>query len=225
MPLFTTVFAPPSAPSGLSVEADIDASVIRLTWDSSAIAQVDFFGFRVSRSVDAGITWELLTTLPLVNDVSFDDYAAPLNVPLTYRLTQSNIDFESDPSEASTSLESLQWQVVVPGDASLTFGIPKMRSARLTGIKVQDVFSPIGRRGKLVVGEVVQVEDGEISFLAMPDKLGIVTLLRRIQDKMEGWILLKATDGSIFEVQYGSMSRSFTAVGYQEISIPFTGVG
>lgn len=225
MPAFSTSFSPPSAPGGFTIEADIPSSAVRLTWDPSGIAQVDFGGFRVYRSLDGGLTYELLAVLALVDDVAYNDYAAPLNTLLAYRLTQSDLDLESDPVEGTVSLDSSRWWVVVPEDLDLTFSIPKLRSATLTSPKVQDVYSPIGRAGKLVVGDVVQAEDGQIAFLAMPDNLGMVSLMKAIQSRMEGGIILKATDGSVWLVQYGSMTRSFTAVGLQEITIPFTGVG
>lgn len=225
MPTFTTLFAPPAPPGGFEIEADLDASRVRLSWLASSIPQVDFRGFRVSRSVDNGITFEEIAMLPVVTDVSHDDYDAPLNTPLVYRLTQSNLDFESEPVEGSVSLESARWQVVVPGNSGLTFSVPKLRSASLTSPKTQDVFSPIGRPGKIAVGDVVQAEDGAISFLALPDNLGMAALLRAIQGHMEGGVILKATDGSVWEVQFGDMTRSFNDYGGQEITIPFHGVG
>lgn len=225
MPTFLTDFTPPPAPSGLEIEADVDASSVRLTWDPSAVPQVDFAGFRVYRSIDNGLNFELLAVLPLVGDVSHEDFGAPLNVPLVYRLTQSNLDFESDPVEGTVSLSSPRPQVVVPGDPSNTFSIPKVRALSLTSPKTQDEFRPIGRPGALVVGDVVHAETGSITFLAMPDNLAMVSLMKRIQGRMEGTILLKLTDGSVWPVQYGAMTRVFTDWGGQEISIPFTGVG
>jgi hypothetical protein len=224
MPTFSTSFTPPPAVAGLNVEADVDASAVLLTWDPTTIAQVDFGGYRVSRSRDNGISWELLAHNTLVNDVDHADYSAPLNIPLLYRVTQSNLDFESEGAEAGVELASLMWWVVVPGDASATFGVPRHQEAALEGRKVQDVFSPLGRRGKVIVGDVVQAEDGQLTFLAMPDNLGVIELLRRVQSRMEGGVTLKATDGSVWQVQYGDIRRSFQKGGIQELSIPFYGV-
>jgi len=224
MPTFTTTFTPPTAPSGFELAADLDLSAVVMTWDASAIAQVDFAGFRVYRSLDGGLTFDLLQILPLVSDVTYSDFEAPLNADLVYRLTQSNLDFESDPVDGSIMLASSQWHIVVPGDADLTFGIPKLRAASLTSPKVDDVFSPLGRPGKMVIGDTVQTEDGEISFIAMPGNLGMVALLKAIQSRMEGGIILKATDGSVWPVQFQSMRRTFTSWAGQEISIPFVGV-
>lgn len=225
MPTFTTTFTPPAAPSGFLLEADVDASAVRLEWDSSSIPQVDFAGFRVYRSLDNGLTFLLLATYELVSEVEHVDYNAPLNVPLLYRLTQSNLDFESEPAEGSVELVSSRPQVVVPGDLGLTFSIAKWNSLAMTTPKTQDEFRPIGRPGALVIGDVVHAETGVISFLAMPDNLGMVALVRAIMSRMEGGILLKLTDGTVLPVQYGAMSRTFTSWGGQEISIPFTGVG
>src|SRR5687767_14622902 len=184
MPTFTTNFAPPSIPSGLVLDADIDASVVRLSWDPSNVAAVDFAGFRVYRSADGGVTFTLLQVLGGVDEVAYADYLAPLNANLVYRLTQSNIDFESDPAEGTIELPSARWQVVRAGDASLTFDIPKLRAASLTSPKTADEFRPIGRRGALVVGDVVHAEDGEIRFIVMPDNLAMVALLKAVQAQM-----------------------------------------
>ncbi|MBA3403960.1 MAG: hypothetical protein H0U13_04605 [Gemmatimonadaceae bacterium] len=225
MPTFQTIFVPPSLPSGLELDADLDLSRVRLTWDASAIAQIDFAGFRIYRSLDNGLTFSLLTVLTLVTDVSYDDFEAPLNLPILYKLTQSNIDFESGPIDGSASLDSLMWWVVVPNDTTLTFPIAKVRGAQMTSPKTQDIFSPIGRATRIAVGDVVHSETGTLTFLAMPDNPGMIGLLKSIQARMDGGIILKAPDGVTHTVQYGDMTRSFTSIGgLQEVTIPFTGV-
>lgn len=225
MPTFTTEFTPPPEPSGLVIEADLEASAIRLSWDPTTILEADFDGYRVYRSED-GVTWELLATLTGVNDVSYDDFEAALNKVLSYRVTQSNVDFESAPAEGSAELVSRTWWAVTPDDGSLTFPIPKVRGASMTSPKVQEVYSPIGRPTRIVVGDVVQTEEGELSFLVMPDQPGQVALLKRLQARMDGVLILKAPDGVVHRVQYGDMTRSFTRVeGLQEVTIPFIGAG
>lgn len=222
MPLFSTNFAPPPA-LALTLEADLDASAIRLTWPATAIVPEDFGGYRVQRRVE-NEDWVLLAEYNSPSSTSHTDYAAPLNRTVTYRLTQFSIDVESDPSDASTALLDNRWWVVSPGDASMTFPVPKVRSASLTSPVVQEAFSPIGRPGKLVVGDVVQAEDGQISFLVMPDNPGMLALLRAVQGRMSGELLLKAPDGGVHPSRIGSISRAFTAVpGLQELSLPFTG--
>lgn len=225
MPLFLTSFTPPPPVTGLEIEADLTTSAVRLTWAPTAVPEVDFGGYRVYRSTDNGITWVLLTLLQDVNGVTYEDFEAPLNTTLFYRVTQSNLDFESDPEEASTLLESKMWWVVSPDDQTLTFPIPKVNKATAVSPKVQDIFSPLGRKGKVAVGDVVQVESGEIGFLVMPDNPGMVNLLHRVQAHMDASLLLKAPDTSIFYVQVGDISRSFTMIeGLQELTLPFIGV-
>lgn len=225
MPTFTTSFAPPPAVSGLAIEADLDFSRVVLTWDVSPTADVDFGGYRVYRSLDNGVTFTLLTLIAEKTSVTYSDYEAPLNTSLLYRVTQANLDFESDPVDAATDMTSLQWWVVVPDDSSLTFPIPKVTSASLTSPKVQEFYSPIGRPTRVAVGDVVLTEEGQLSFIVMPDNTGMIALLKRVQARMDGGILLKSPDGTVHTVQYGDMSRNFTNItGLQEVSIPFTGV-
>lgn len=224
MPLFTTDFVPPDPVTGLAIEADLLASVVRLTWDDTTIPLEDFAGFRVYRRIGEMGAWELYaeTTSP-----AHDDFHAPLNRELSYRVTQANMDHESEPVEASVEgLLSQQWWLVDEHDMMLTFPIPKVRAATITSPKVQEVYSPLGRPDKLVIGDVVQDEDGQLSFLMTPDNPSLVAMLRAAQARMEGFVMLKAPDGSMFHTQLGSMTRVFTAVpGLQEITLPFTSGG
>lgn len=226
MPTFSTDFAPPPAVGNLELTAELEFSRVILSWDVSPTPEVDFGGYRVYRSLDNGVTFVLLTTITDINTVTYTDYEAPLNVSLLYRVTQANLDFESDPADAATELESRMWWVVTPDDSDLTFAIPKITSASLTSPKVQEFYSPIGRPTRLAVGDVVLTEEGQLGFLVMPDNPGMIALLKRVQARMDGGILLKAPDGGVHMVQYGDMSRAFTNIpGLQEVSIPFTGVG
>lgn len=226
MPEFSTSFTPPDPVEGLTIEAILDESRVTLAWDATLIADVDFGGYRVYRSLDSGASWTLLTLLTGTTDVTYDDFEAPLNVDLLYRVTQSNLDFESDPVEAATVLASLYWWAVTPSSPSLTFAITRVRSAQLTSPKLQEIYSPIGRETRVAVGEVVQTESGALTFIVMPDNPGAVALLKAVQARMDGYLILKAPDGVVHHVQYGDVSRNFTQVpGMQEITLPFTGVG
>lgn len=225
MPTFSTSFLPPDPVTGFTIEARLLESSVHLTWDATVIPAIDFAGYRIYRSADSGASFVLLAVLADVNDVEYDDFEAPLNQSLLYRMTQSNLDFESDPVEGSTLLSDRRWWVVTPGDVSLTFPIPKVRNAPVTSPKVQEVYAPMGRPGKVAVGDVVQNEEGQLTFLMMPDNPTLAALMRSIQSRMDETIILKAPDGSIFHTQFGSMTRSFTNVpGMQEISVPFIGV-
>lgn len=223
MPTFSTDFAPPPQVSGLEIEADLARSVVTLTWDVTPTAEVDFGGYRVYRSTD-GLTFTQVAAMSATTDVSYEDFEAPLGVSLTYRVTQSNLDFESEPAEGSVMLDSRAWWIVVPEDDSMTFPIPKIRGASVMTTKAQDVFRAIGRPASLVVGDVVHTDDGSLSFLVMPDNPSMVSLLKRVMAKMQGTVILKSPDGEIHYVQYGDMSRTYTNIpGMLEVTIPFYG--
>lgn len=225
MPLFSTSFTPPGALEGFNVEAVLEESVVRLTWQATSLEPEDFGGYRVYRSTDGGATFELLGLITDPATANHDDYEGPLNTSLTYRVTQANLDFESDPVEGTVSLSTLAWWAVTPNDESLTFAITKVRQAILSRPKVQETYAPMGRTTRVVVGDVVQTEEGSVTFLVMPDNVGMHALLRAIQARMDGALILKAPDGAIHFVQYGSITRSLTAVpGMQELTLPFAGV-
>ena len=222
MPLFSTDFVPPATLT-LTLEADLDSSLISLSWNQTALAQVDFAGYRVYRKVGAG-EWEVVAVYSLIDELSHNDYSVPLNTTITYRVTQSSLDAESAPAEASTVLASNRWWVVSPGNETLTFEIPKVRGVTLTSPKVQDVFSPIGRSSRVVVGDTVQTDDGQITFLVMPDNTGMRELLRAIQARMDGDLLLKAPDGDVHSARIGTITRNYTEVeGLYELTMPFIG--
>lgn len=225
MPTFSTDFEPPPTLTGLSVLADVEASAVRLEWDPSNLPPEDFDRYRVYRSV-AGGAWVVLAEYVTTTELSHDDFTAPIGVEIGYRVTQASLDFESAPAEGSTILDSRMWWVVSPDDETLTFAIPKVRSAPVTSSKVQDVYAPVGRPTRVVVGDVVQAESGRISFLVMPDNPGMVALLKRAQARMEGTLLLKAPDGVVHQVRLGDMTRSLTNVqGLQELTLEFIGAG
>lgn len=224
MPSFVTAFTPPAPPSGFVIESDLPASAVHLAWDPSDVPQVDFGGFRVYRSEDGGLSWTLLTVLATTTDTEYDDFEAPLNVSLIYRLTQSNLDFESDAEEGGALLESLAWWVVTPGDASLTFPITRQTGANLTSPKVDEVFSPIGRPTKVAVGDVVQTEGGTLSWRVMPDDTQSIRLWKTAQARMDAPLIMKSTDGTVHRVLFGNISRSFERSGMQNLNVSFDGV-
>ncbi len=224
MPFFSTVFnGPPTLP--LTVEVDIDSSAVRLSWPQTALAQSNFFGYHVYRSMDGGATWDELASIPLITTTSYSDFMVPLNQPVIYRLTQANSNVESAPAEGSATLETLQWWVVQPNNESMTFAIPKVTSVTLKRPRASDAFVAVGRSGKIIVGDVVQAEDGQLTFTMMPNRRPLLELLRRAQAREKGGFLLKAPDTTMWYVQFGDVSRSFTSWGGQEVTLPFTGIG
>ena len=225
MPLFSTDFAPPPALGGLTLFANNATSGIELEWEPSNLLAEDFGGYYVYRQIGDG-DYELITAFTELSSVTYTDFTAPLNTSIVYRVTQQNLDFESDPVQAATVLESLSWWVVTPEDLSTTFPIRKITSATLTSPKVQEAFRPIGRTTQVVVGDTVFTEDGALSFLVMPDNPASVALLKKVQAKMQGTLLLKSSDGDVHSVRFGDVSRSYTNIpGVQELSVPFLGAG
>lgn len=225
MPEFTTLFSPPPAPTGLTLEADLFASVIRLEWNATAIPPEDFAGYTVYRRMGDMTDWEEYAE---ASSPMFEDFHAPLNTDMSYRVTQSSVDYESGPAEASTNgLRDKRWWVVDEHDMMLTFPIPKVRAATIRSPKVMESYSPIGRRSKIAVSDVVQDEEiTELRFLMMPDDPHLAAMIRAAQARTFGYVMIKAPDGSMFHTQLSDMTRSFTAVeGLQEITLSAVSAG
>lgn len=225
MPTFSTQFEPPDPVEGLVVEGVLEESLVRLSWSPTVIPAGEFGGYRVYRSLDGGQTYQLLVHQLGVNEVSYEDVYAPLNTQATYRVTQADLDYESAPASAAVTLASLAWWIVTPNDPTMTFPVTGVFGAEMTSPKVQELFSPVGRDTKLAVGDVVQTEDGSLTFRVKPNQPQRVALMKAVQAQMEGFIILKAPDGVVHQVQFGAMTRRFTRIpGLQELSIPFSGV-
>ena len=103
MPRFAAAFTPPDAIANL--QATASGAGVSLTWDPTTLAPGDFVAYHVSRSIADGPFVELASQTDPA-DVDFVDFAAPLGVPLTYRLVQQSIDNLSDPTDAPTMVDA-----------------------------------------------------------------------------------------------------------------------
>lgn len=225
MPLFSTDFAPPPALASLTLYANNATTAVELEWSPSALAPEDFGGYYVYRQLGTD-DYELIASFTEQSAVEYTDFTAPLNTSVVYRVTQHNLDFESAPVQGATSLSSRYWWVVTPEDLSTTFAIQKIRSVSLTSPKVQEAYRPIGRSTQIVIGDSVFTEDGAISFLVTPENPATVAMMKKVQAKMQGTLLLKSSDGDVHRVRFGDVSRSYTNIpGIQELSVPFLGAG
>ena len=223
MPTFSTTFTPPAPPSALTAFADVPASAIRLDWTSTALGG-DFRNYRVSRSLDAGVTFAVIAVITTEATSQYDDYTAPLDLPLTYRVTVSNLDFESAPAVASSELDVAQWWIVRPGDASLTFRLTYVDDHQKRRSKPQELYRALGRSRPIVVSGDQQGWEGTVratvphAYRAMVDRLVAAAALP------DEYVLLKSPFGEVFAVQLGDIDVARGTAGSQTVTFPFTSV-
>jgi hypothetical protein len=223
MPTFTTNFAPPAPPAELNVVADVPTSAVTLSWASTSLG-ADFTAYRVYRQIGVG-EWVLLATLGVEAIATYTDYLAPLAVSLTYRVTVSNLDFESDPAVASTELSVVEWWLVRPGDSSLTFRLFVTTDYSDVVPVEEEEFVALGRRHKVQVqGEVLGTE-GTLSVHLSNENRGLRDLLVRVaQGQEQEYVLLKTPYSEVYRVRLGDIRRRRRAAGHSEVTFPFTEV-
>ena len=226
MPTFSTSFTPPGPPPDFTLTADTVASRVMLEWGvDGALAAPDFVAYNVYRSTDGGATWVQVASIGVQATTTYDDYEAPLDVPLLYRVTQVSIDFEGDPAEGSTELDIHEWWVVTPGYSEQTFRLHVVDDYDDIVPVEQEEYTALGRRTKIQVqGEVLGTE-GSIRVHVGPEHRGLRDLLvRALGRQANEYVLLKTPFGDVWRVRLGSIRRRRRPAGHSEITFPFTEV-
>jgi len=224
MPLFVTAFTPPAPLTGLTVTGIGGAAVV-LEWDPSPLAGGDFVDYRVYRSLSGhDDDFTLLATITDQSAATFSDYTAPLDRAIWYRVTHSNLDFESDPAEAVTALEGCSWWIVTPGAAAESFELPNVTEYQ-SQFPLQSIeHEPIGRPTKLVETGLLLAEEGNLTTYLLPTDAGILDLLRAAASGASTQPLLKTPYGEVFAVAVGTIQRTRQPGGRQEVSFRFVAV-
>lgn len=223
MPTFSTSFAPPDPVTGLSAFGDITTSTVVLTWDATSLG-VDFVEYRVYRSLD-GVTYEQIASIVVEADSEFDDVEAPSGIPLWYRVTVVNPDFESAPAEVTSELGVTQWWLVTPGDPSATFSLDVATGYNDAPPLQQDDYIGLGRSRKIVVtGELLGVEGTLTVNLSRADASIIERLRAASVNDATSYVLLKSPFGEVFRVLLRTISRMRGTAGRQVVTIPYVEV-
>ena len=223
MPTFSTLFTPPATPSGFDLTADVIASRVSLEWTATALG-VDFANYTISRSVEGG-PFVVLATIAIEGTTSFDDYEAPLNRSLQYRLTVTNTTgLESDPAEGAATLESNGWYLVTAGDPDNTFELRVVVGYNDKQPLEEERFTPLGRSKKLVVmGELLGIEGGIDVDLSRADA-DAVHMIREASMHSGEFVLIKSPFGDVYRSHIGTVERRRTVAGRQRVSFDFVEV-
>lgn len=223
MPLFTASFVPPPAITDLEVST-VDPAAILLEWAPSTIAPEDFRYYQVARSV-AGGPWVLLATLADQAATSYMDYAAPIGPEVAYRVTQSNLDEESDPNVATVTMDECSWWLVTPGAPDASFEVPNVTALESEWPLQSEEHEPLGRTRKLVETGVLLGEEGSATaYLEREHDPAVLALLRGAASGASSEVLFKSPYGEVFAVSVGTIKRTRRPGGAQEVEFRFVAV-
>lgn len=220
MPTFSTNFAPPATPTGLTIEAVIETSSVELVWTPTSLG-VDFGGYRVYRSV-AGAAYEEIAFLSTEANASFIDYEAPLDVTLSYQVTVSNLDFESAPAQGTTELDEKAWYIVTPAQSLYTFRLRYVQGFRELEHLQRERFGPLGRRFPIIVTGELEASAGHIELEVHPPDAFIIERIRAIARLDVPYVVLKTPFGDAYRVKIDPDERTRAGVaGIQNFGFGF----
>lgn len=225
MPTFTTTFTPPAAPTELVITSNVASSKIELSWQPTLLG-IDFARYSIYRSSDLGVTWREIGSNEAEADVEFDDYEAPLDVPLLYRVSVWNTTgFESDPpAEGSTELDVAAWWLVTPGNDQKTFELRVVTGYDDQQPLQEERYEPLGRDRKLVVmGELLGVE-GKIDVDLSREDAALVQMIREASVQAGEYVLIKSPFGEVFRSHVGQVRRSRGTAARQRVTFEFVEV-
>ena len=224
MPTFSTAFEPPAPLEGLTATA-VGGAYVEVSWSPSELSAEDFVAYMVERSVDGGATWLTLATIADQATTLYQDYSAPLDRPLVYRVSQSNLDYASAPVEVTTALEGCAWWLVTPGALEASFEIPNVVAYESEWPLQSLEHQPIGRPLKLIETGLLLGEEGNLSaHLTAEHDPEVLNLLRAISAGASSAPLLKTPFGEVFAVVVGSIRRTRLVGGAQSVSFRFVSV-
>ncbi len=223
MPLFTASFVPPPALAELNVST-VEPAAVLLEWSPSTLPAEDFRYYQVYRSV-AGAPYVLLATQVVQAATTYLDYSAPIGVGLGYRVTQSNLDEESAPLEATVAMEECAWWLVTPGAPEASFEVPNVTALESEWPLQSEEHEPIGRSRKLVeTGALLGEEGTATAYLERADDPAVLALLRGAAAGTSSEVLFKSPYGEVFAVSVGSIKRTRKVGGAQEVEFRFVAV-
>ena len=224
MPTFTTAFTPPPPIEGLTATA-IGGAAIVLEWSPSTLSPEDFVAYIVARSLTGGDDFVEVATIPDQATTTWADYAAPLDRPVYYRVSQANLDFVSDPVEVVTALEGCAWWLVTPGAPDASFELPNVTAYEGEFPMQQVEHEPLGRPLKLVESGELLGEQGNLTAHLLPiHDPQVLALLRAAASGSSTSVLLKTPYGEVFSVAIGTIRRVRLTGGRQEVSFRYVAV-
>jgi hypothetical protein len=218
---WTTTFSAPAALASMTVTPSPSDSSIDVAWSATALSTAQFYSYRIYRQdPEAPGTFELVTEIFDPAVLLYTDREAPHRVAALYQVRQTNGFDESDPVQASTTLDLDYW-ITHPTDPSLVFPVPHVSSFDESFDVQEEKFEPLDRPARVVTYGESLPPDGSISFVRLPSQDDPLPLLRRSQI-IAPYVVLKSPFGDVRRVRIGSIKSGRLGGGARTGSFDYT---
>lgn len=217
---WTTSFSIPAALTTLTLTPSPSDSSVDLAWSATALSAAQFYSYRISRKDPDTGTYILIAEIFDSAVLTYTDREAPHRIPAMYQVRQTNGFDESDPVQASTSLDLDYW-ITHPTDPSLVFPIPHVDGFDETFEVESEKATPLGRPAPVVTYGENLPPDGTLSFIRIPSQDDPVPALRRAQIT-DPYVVLKSPFGDVRRIRVGTIKSARLGGGARRASFDYT---
>jgi len=217
---FTTNFTQPPALTGLTLTPDDDAMAILVQWTASGLSAGEFQRY-IIRARSGGGQFEQVGVVTAQASPSFTYYGAPHNTDVIVQVTQDNGWLESNPVEASTSLDVEGTWRLDPAAMRLRYVQP---NSQQHSPKVEDAeYAPLGADAATVVTLGDWGTEGRLQLRVPPEDASVVAQLE--QDRRLGTVvLLKTGKGLSAYVKWREVTVTDDEAGWTNVTLAYTQV-
>jgi hypothetical protein len=217
---FTTSFTQPPALTGLTATPDADVDAIELAWTASALAAAEFEAYLVYAKGSEG-PFELVATLTDQVTPAYTYRGAEHNTDVQIRVTQTNGWMESDPVEASASLDIDGFWWLRPDPLELRYVTPGGFTAA-PDVRTED-FKPL-RGGRFVLTWGDAGNEWTLRMELRPEARDVLASLQA--DYRAGLVgILKTPRAEAFYSKLTALPQTYAAAGFTEVTITGKEVG
>jgi hypothetical protein len=226
----TTNWSGPAAVADFIALADETYSAVRLSWAQSQLAGNAFRKYTIYRKKVTDFTWSILTEIPSISTLSYNDYMAAYDVAYEYKITQWSIvvgdaDLQSGDSDLSTeSLEADSWYVIGwDRNPDHIFELPVIAGPFAEPVQ-QEVFEPLGTSRKVIIRGKVMGAEGTLG--CKWDASQRQTAIEQIDyiKSNAGPHILKSPFGDIWQVEFNGPTKDYEMGGHITINLTWTEV-
>lgn len=217
---WTTNFTEPAALSTLTLTPSPSDSSVDLAWSATGLSASQFYSYRIYRfDAETGV-YERIAEIFDSAVLTYTDREAPHRVAATYQVRQTNGYAESDPVQATTTLDLDYW-ITHPTDPTLVFPVPHVSGFDETFPVQSERYEPLDRPAAVVTYGQNLPPDGTITFLRLPSQDDPIPPLRRAQ-VTDPYVILKSPFGDVRRIRVGSIKSGRLGGGARSGSFDYT---